>query len=339
MHEGEQGVDGYALWRAQARWGDTGPNGEVRVLEVVTTTPEAYASLWRFLLTVDLTRTVSAWCCAVDEPIQFMVNEPRRLKAGLADGLWLRVMDVPEALAARRYAAHVDVVIEVTDDLIPVNAGRWRLVGGPDGARCESTVDEPDLACDVRALGAAYLGGTPLDALATAGLVREHRPGALAGGGRRVRLAPPAVGTRGVLAWAGPGRVWGYTMAEPVRRRRRVRVADPSAPNAGAEAQTEAVSDDTPAAVGRAGAGGRARPQPRRTGTSRARRRRVVPGVPGRGHAGPRRRPPPAGGSGPVRGGADDRAAQLDSGLGPAPRPPALPIATTSPKLWRTGVR
>ena len=37
-------------------------------------------------------------------------------------------------------------------------------------------------------------------------------------------------------------------MAEPVRRRRRVRVADPSAPSAGAEAQTEAVSDDTPAA-------------------------------------------------------------------------------------------
>ena len=43
-----------------------------------------------------------------------------------------------------------------------------------------STVDEPDLACDIRALGAAYLGGTSLDALATAGRVREVRPGTLA---------------------------------------------------------------------------------------------------------------------------------------------------------------
>jgi predicted acetyltransferase len=180
LHEGDEGIEGYALWRVRADWDGAGPKGEVRVREVVTTTPDAYASLWRFLLTMDLTRTANVWCCAVDEPVQFMVNEPRRLKASLADALWLRVVSVPAALAARRYPTAVDLVLEVADDLIPANAGRWRLIGGPDGARCESTVDGADLACDVRALGAAYLGGTPLTALATAGLVREHRPGALA---------------------------------------------------------------------------------------------------------------------------------------------------------------
>jgi hypothetical protein len=40
-------------------------------------------------------------------------------------------------------------------------------------------MDEPDLACDVRALGAAYLGGTSLHLLARAGQVRELRPGRL----------------------------------------------------------------------------------------------------------------------------------------------------------------
>ena len=40
--------------------------------------------------------------------------------------------------------------------------------------------DEPaDIALDVRELGAAYLGGTRLAALAAAGLVSELRPGAV----------------------------------------------------------------------------------------------------------------------------------------------------------------
>jgi predicted acetyltransferase len=88
-------------------------------------------------------------------------------------------VDVPGALAARRYATDVDLVIEVADDLVPENAGRWRLTGSATRAHCTSTMDEPDLACDVRALGAAYLGGTPLGALADAAAVRELTPGAV----------------------------------------------------------------------------------------------------------------------------------------------------------------
>jgi hypothetical protein len=41
--------------------------------------------------------------------------------------------------------------------------------------------DEPaDVTLDVRELGAAYLGGGTLVAMASAGLVAGHRPGALA---------------------------------------------------------------------------------------------------------------------------------------------------------------
>jgi predicted acetyltransferase len=180
VHEGDHGVDGYALWRVKNAWDDSGPVGEVYVQEQVTTTPEAYASIWRFLLTLDLTRATMSWACSVDEPLLFMVNEPRRIAARQADALWVRVLDVPTALAARRYAADVDIVIDVTDEHLPENAGRWRLSGSPEGARCESSVDPADLSCDIRALGAAYLGGTPLASLAAAGLVREHSSGALA---------------------------------------------------------------------------------------------------------------------------------------------------------------
>lgn len=180
IHEGDHGPDGYALWRTTSEWSVTGPNGEVKVVEVVATTPTAYASLWRFLLTMDLTRTATYRVAGVDEPLLYLVDEPRRLGATFGDALWLRIVDVPAALAARRYATPIDHVIEVVDELIPANSGRWRLVGSRQSATCTPTTDAADLAVDVRALGAAYLGGTRLSSLAAAGLVRELTPGTLA---------------------------------------------------------------------------------------------------------------------------------------------------------------
>ncbi|GIH66876.1 MULTISPECIES: GNAT family N-acetyltransferase [Microbispora] len=180
VHEGDHGFDGYALWRATGAWTESGPCGEVRVVEVVATTPQAYTDLWTFLLTVDLTRSAQVWSCSVDEPLFYWVGEPRRMSARMNDGMFIRIVDLPAALAARRYAAPVDVVIEVEDAFMPVNAGRWRLTGSPDSASCVATTDEPDLVCDIRALGAAYLGGASLTSLAGAELVRETRPGALA---------------------------------------------------------------------------------------------------------------------------------------------------------------
>jgi predicted acetyltransferase len=181
VHTDDDGAtDGYALWRTEGHWTDTGPAGTVHVIEIVASTPQAYNALWSFLMNIDLTRTVRMWLASSDEPLIRAVSDPRRLDARLRDGLWLRIVDVPAALQARRYATDVDVVLEVRDDRISANAGRWRLTGSPDAAVCVATTDEPDLSCDVQALGAAYLGGTSLTTLAATGQVVEHRPGALA---------------------------------------------------------------------------------------------------------------------------------------------------------------
>jgi predicted acetyltransferase len=188
VHDGDQGVDGYALWRATDDWNASGPNGDVRIIELCSKSQEAYAALFRFLFTVDLTRTTS-FMGSLDEPIVLMVNEPRRLDATVTDALWLRIVDPAAALAARRYATDIDIVLDVCDDVIPANSGRFRLTGSADAARCEalneSTVDDAELSCDIRALGAAYLGGTSLHSLARAGKITELRPGAL----RRASIA------------------------------------------------------------------------------------------------------------------------------------------------------
>lgn len=181
LHEGPSGVDGYALWRVKASWDAGGPSGEVRVREVVAGNEHAYLALWRFLLSVDLTRSTRYSFGAADEPLLYLADEPRQLCPRLGDALWVRLVDVGAALSVRRYAAPVDVVIEVTDDLLTENAGRWRLVADASGgATCTRTGEPADLACDVSALGAAYLGGTSLGTLAAAGRVHQRRAGVLA---------------------------------------------------------------------------------------------------------------------------------------------------------------
>lgn len=180
LYEADDRVDGYAMWRTKNEWGQHGPSGEVMVTEFASATVDAYIALWQFLLSIDLVRTVKCRHAAIDEPLAHLVTKPDALGTTVGPGLWVRVVDVPGALAARRYLTPVDVVLDVTDAHLPANRGRWRLRGDAQSATCEPTDAAPDLGLDVRELGALYLGGTSLSGLAAAGLVTEHRAGSLA---------------------------------------------------------------------------------------------------------------------------------------------------------------
>jgi predicted acetyltransferase len=171
--DGPDGPTGYALWRVANNWDAYGPNAQVRVKEVITADQATYAALWQFLLGIDLARSLRYDLAAPDEPLQYLVDEPRRLGRTCGDALWVRIVDLPAALEARSYLTPIDAVFEVTDTVLPQNAGRWRLSGGPGKVTCTRTDDAPDLACSIADLGAVYLGGTTLAALAEAGRVER----------------------------------------------------------------------------------------------------------------------------------------------------------------------
>lgn len=172
-------VVGYARYAVNPEWTPTGPNGTVLLRDVEALTPTAYAALWRYLCGIDLTSRVTCFNLPVDDPLLHLAGEVRRCEATVRDQLHVRLVDVGAALAARVYRTPLDVVFEVADDFCPWNAGRWRLTGDPKGASCERTEDAADLLLSVRELGAAYLGGVSLAALAAAGRVTEVREGAL----------------------------------------------------------------------------------------------------------------------------------------------------------------
>lgn len=179
VYQGPNGIDGYLTWRVKNEWSRAGADGVAHVGELIAATPAAYRALYQFALSLDLTRTLRVADAAIDEPLQYLVSDPRRLEMHIGDSLWVRLLDVPVALAGRRYGAPIDVVFEITDPAIPANDGRFRLVGDRNTATCTTTDEPADVWVDMPALGAAYLGGISLTALADGGRVRELRAGTL----------------------------------------------------------------------------------------------------------------------------------------------------------------
>lgn len=172
VHSGPDGDDGFALYFVERQDGKRAMSIE----DLVAGTPEAWAGLWRYLLSVDLVVEIRSELRPVDEPLELLFTDRRVVRTdGVDDETWLRLVDVPTALAARTFAGDGSVVIEVRDDLLPANSGRYRIGDGP--AR---PVDEPaELAVGVDALAMLYLGDVAPSALAATGRLTVVKSDAL----------------------------------------------------------------------------------------------------------------------------------------------------------------
>jgi predicted acetyltransferase len=170
---------GYAIYRIEHSWGATGPASTMNVLEVTGVDPAAEQALWQWLLSMDLVRTIVGRRGPVPHPLQQWLLEPRRMSLTINDGLWLRILDLPEALSARRYVGSGSLVLDVADDMFESNAGRWQMEIDAGRAEVTRTKAAPDLELDVGTLAAAYLGGFRFVDLGVAGRVRECQPDVL----------------------------------------------------------------------------------------------------------------------------------------------------------------
>jgi predicted acetyltransferase len=169
-YEGDR-MQGYARYR-------TG-EGAVTVQELMAVTREAAAALWRFCFDTDLVNRAEAERRPVDDPLPWLLADPRRLHRSTRDGLWLRLVDVATALAQRRYADAGCLVIEVKDDVCPWNDARFRLDASTEESVCRATDAAPEMTITVAALATTYLGAVPFTTMADAGLVEERKAGAL----------------------------------------------------------------------------------------------------------------------------------------------------------------
>jgi predicted acetyltransferase len=179
LREGADGPDGLLAWRPERDFDLTGNLARVEVSDLVAVSAEAYRDLWSYVGGLDAVGEVAAPGRAVDEQVRWLLPNGRALRQAYAgDHVWLRLLDVPAALAARCYPVEGQLVIEVGDDPAGYANGRWLLDGGPDGASCTASTRAPDLRLSYRALAGVYLGGFRLRELAIGGGVAELTAGA-----------------------------------------------------------------------------------------------------------------------------------------------------------------
>ncbi|GAA3569744.1 GNAT family N-acetyltransferase [Amycolatopsis ultiminotia] len=172
VHRGADGDDGYLVYHVER---GTGEPAKLHVLAFEYTNAAAFAGLWRFLLSVDLVDEIHLLARPLDEPTPLLFTDPRTAKIeSVDDESWLRLVDVPAALAARSYRPAGPVVIEVRDRTLPANDGRYRIA--PGGAR--PTDEEPALRLEADTLAMLYFGAWRASALADAGRIEVLDPAA-----------------------------------------------------------------------------------------------------------------------------------------------------------------
>jgi predicted acetyltransferase len=156
VHTGPDGDDGFAV----AYLAEAPAERTLEVADLHAADVGATAALWRFLLGVDLVASVQAHLRPLDEPLELLLADPRACAVtGNEDETWLRLVDVPEALAARTYDAADPVLIAVHDGFLEANSGVYRIAdGGAERVGPLGGSVRPELECDVAGLAMAYLG-------------------------------------------------------------------------------------------------------------------------------------------------------------------------------------
>ena len=144
--------------------------GTMHVVEAVAATDAAHAALWRYLFDQELVDDVIAHARPVDDPLVWMLAEPRRLRRKLVDAIWMKILDIPAMLERRTYAVEDSFILQIVDAETK-EPQTLAIEFGAEGATCRETSATPDLVMNEAELAAMYAGAVECSMLANIGLV------------------------------------------------------------------------------------------------------------------------------------------------------------------------
>ena len=173
LHETDGRPDGYAFYRQKLDSESGFPEGKVSVREIIAASPTAHTGLWRFLTSIDLFVEIAYWNLPVDDPLAWKVPDHRRIKRKRWDALYLRILDVVQALEARTYAADGRITFAVDDPFLPDLGGTFELGVSEGNGTCRRIGGGPtDVSLGTTDLASLYLGGHNAIAMARAGRIQ-----------------------------------------------------------------------------------------------------------------------------------------------------------------------
>jgi predicted acetyltransferase len=177
-------LEAYALYRLNFGVRNMVTTTTLEIGEALGTSPRAQAAIWRYLLAIDWVARIEASWLPLDHPLLLWLREPRRLGLTVVEALWVRLVDVGAALAARGLGEG-SVVLDVRDEFCPWNQARWNIHDGS----VDRTTAEADVVLGASELGSVYLGGFTFEQLLRAGRIEEARPGGVERADRLFRTA------------------------------------------------------------------------------------------------------------------------------------------------------
>lgn len=174
VHEREGRVEGYVIY-GMSPWGSEYPHRTLTVSEMVAATRGAREALISFMAAQDPLVFEIKYSTPGGEPLHPYLRSSH-VKAGIEPEFMLRLVDVEGALKHLNRRTSEPLVIDVSDDIIPENAGEY-TVGDGEVVRGARAVERVGL--DVRQLAQLYAGYLPAGGLARHGLVKPGSEKAL----------------------------------------------------------------------------------------------------------------------------------------------------------------
>ena len=172
---GPDGIGAYVFFR-QERDPVMGRH-DIECSDLVAASPRAARQLLGFLGEFGSMANDLVIRAGAIHPLFALCDEPRGLRTIFREYWMLRIVDLAAALTARGYSSWLSTSLDldVRDETLPENAGRWRL--RVEGGR--GTVErggDGTLRCDIRGLASMYAGFMTPRAHAVLGLVEGNDP-------------------------------------------------------------------------------------------------------------------------------------------------------------------
>lgn len=194
---------GYATFRATEKWGET-----VMIHEIVSDDSAVDRRLVQALVDIDLVKTLTYGWSHPRDPLPLSLVDPRAVTIKeTEDGIWLRILHLPNALRQRGWDADGEVVLDVRDPMGFAD-GRWKLTvsnstadvarlpaAEPVGPAAEP-VEAPVVSMGVDVLALLYFGDRTVAECSDAGLVSGNAQ-AIADASRLFQVHRPPVNLAG----------------------------------------------------------------------------------------------------------------------------------------------
>ena len=174
VYERDDDVEGYILYKISG-WQERDPRRTLSVEEIVAATPRAREALLSFMAGLDPLVYGIKLYTPRGEPLHPYLRSSH-VDAKIEPDQMLRLVDVEGALGHLERVPEAPLVLDVTDEVIPENAGEYTVA---DGKVVRGAEAKESVSLDIRQLAQLYAGYLSVRSLARHGLIKASLPEAL----------------------------------------------------------------------------------------------------------------------------------------------------------------